>query len=313
METFTRYHKKLRRFLGSALLLFVNVLFLTGCESNEIIANNVDERQANVILVLLASYGIPAQKTVAPSAAVGAGPATISYNISVTPNNSIKAMAILNENGLPRIRGTTLLELFAKQGLMTSEMEETIRYHAGLAEELANTIRKIDGVLDANVQLSFPPPETGIPGVAQPKKIAASVYVKHQGIADDPNSHLVTKIKLLVSGSITGLDINDVTVISDRSRFTNVVVAETTEALMKKEEQFVSIWSVMMTKTSASRFRTILFFLGFGALIFLLLIGWLLWKFYPVLRNRGGFTQLLNPFPITNNKEKGEKEPPPKP
>ncbi len=59
---------------------------------------------------------------------------------------------------------------------------------------------------------------------APAQRVTAAVYVKHQGIVDDPNSHLISKIKRLVAGSVTGLDINDVTVISDRSRFTDVTL-----------------------------------------------------------------------------------------
>ena len=75
---------------------------------------------------------------------------------------SIEAIAYLNQNGFPREKGSTLLELFAKQGLMTSDKEETIRYQAGLAQQLTNTILMIDGVIEANVQISFPPEDTGL-------------------------------------------------------------------------------------------------------------------------------------------------------
>src|SRR3990167_237889 len=121
-------------------------------------------------------------------------------------------MAVLNRAGLPRRVGTNLLELFAKSGLMSSDREETIRYQAGLAEEIKNTIRKFDGVIDTDVQISFPPADvTLLPGVTPPK-ITAAVYVKHQGIMDDPNSHLEIKIKRLLAGSISGLSTEDVSV-----------------------------------------------------------------------------------------------------
>src|SRR6185369_12946616 len=106
-------------------------------------------------------------------------------------------------------------------------------YQAGLEQQIANTIRKIDGVLEADVQLSFPQEAGGVgalPGQTVSQKATAAVYVKHQGILDDPNSHLVSKIKRLVAGSVSGIDINDVTVISDKSRFTDVTVGAALEA-----------------------------------------------------------------------------------
>ena len=273
---------------------------LTSCESNMMIVTDVDEREANEIIVFLASKGINSYKTAATSSSPGGNSGSQKYSISVEEGKSTEAMAILNQNGLPRIKGTNLLDLFAKQGLMTSDKEELIRYQAGLAEQIANTIRKIDGVIDADIQLSFPPENTGTIGVQQQttQKITASVYVKHQGVLDDPNSHLVIKIKRLVASSVNGLDVNDVTVISDRSRFTDITINPIPEDMTPKAKEYVSIWSIVMSKNSASRFRFLFFFLSFLVILLSIISGWIIWKFYPTLKKRGGLKQLLNPLPI---------------
>jgi type III secretion protein J len=282
--------------------LVLSLLLLTGCEHSMMIINEVDEREANEIVVFLASKGIPAQKAAAANLTPGGTEGPPKYSISVDSDQATDAMAILNQNGLPRKKGTTLLDLFSNTGLMSSDKQETIRYQAGLAEQIANMIRKIDGVIEADVQLSFPVESTGFtgPGAAQaaPKKITAAVYVKHMGILDDPNSHLISKIKRLVSGSVTGLDLNEVTVISDRSRFTDVTLTPSTEILEPKAKEYVSIWSIVMSKNSASRFRFIFILLMVCAIVFALVLGWLLWKFYPILKKRGGFKSLLHPAPI---------------
>lgn len=288
------------------LILFFSLLltlfFLAGCEHVMPIVSDVDEREANEIVVFLASKGIPAQKIASISVAPGGATGPQLYSITVASDQATQAMAILNQNGLPRKKGITLLDLFAKAGLMTSDKEETIRYQAGLAEQLANMIRKIDGVIDADVQISFPSetttpatPAAGTP--ITPKKITAAVYVKHQGILDDPNSHLVTKIKRLVAGSITGLDINDVTVISDRSRFTDLTLTPAVEPLEPKAAEYVSIWSIVMSKSSASRFRFIFFLLMICAIVFASILGWMIWKFYPILKRRG-MKSLIHPAPL---------------
>jgi type III secretion protein J len=295
-----------RSFSLRKLMVFLSLIFflfcLTGCENNIVIINEIDEREANEIVVFLASKGIPAEKVTAVSTNPGGTEGAAKYSISVESSQATDAMAILNQNGLPRKKGTNLLELFSSTGLMTSDKQETIRYQAGLAEQIANMIRKIDGVIDADVQLSFPVESSTpvIPGgtPVAPVKITAAVYVKHMGILDDPNTHLITKIKRLVAGSVTGLDINDVTVISDRSRFTDVALTPSTETLEPKAKEYVSIWSIVMSKSSASRFRFIFFLLMACAIIFALILGWLLWKFYPVLKRRGGFKSLMHPIPI---------------
>ncbi len=278
------------------------------------IVNNVSERDANEIIVFLANKGVPAEKTPSVSSAPGGGDNIQKWSISVAPDQATEAMSILNQNGLPRKMGTNLLDLFAKSGLMSSEKEETIRYQAGLAEQIGNTIRKIDGVIDADVQLSFPPTDTGItmPGaVAVPRKITAAIYVKHQGILDDPNSHLIIKIKRLVAGSVAGLDINDVTVISDRSRFTDYSLSSATEPLSIQAKEYVSIWSIVMNKSSAARFRVIFFLLIVSSIVCALIIGWMIWKFYPLLRARGGFKSLLKYPPLEERDNPIEKQKPP--
>lgn len=301
--------RKLKKLFSLSSLLIL--LILAGCETNSVIINDVEEREANEIVVFLASKGISAVKVASSSSPMAGQSNMVLYSIAVTEDKSTEAMSILNQNGLPRKQGTNLLELFAKQGLMSSEKEETIRYQAGLAQQIANTILKIDGVIDANVQLSFPEATAAIGPGAQTatQRVTAAVYVKHQGILDDPNSHLVMKIKRLVAGSVNGLDVNDVTVISDRSRFTDITLSPMAEALTPKAREYVSIWSIIMSKGSAGRFRFLFFTLIFGLIFFALVAAWLFWKLYPVIRKRGGVRQLLKPAPIQTTTDHEEKPP----
>jgi type III secretion protein J len=265
------------------------LLFFTSCETNQTIVNNLTEREANEIVVYLASKGIESQKVVAPSAAVGGGAgATTLYMINVASDRSVDAMAVLNKVGLPRRQGTNLLTLFAKSGLMSSTLEETIRYQAGLAEELKNTIRKIDGVIDADVQISFPNTTGGgaptAPG-APVQKITAAVYVKHQGVLEDPNSHIEVKIKRLMAGSVSGLSYDDVSVISDRSRFADITLTPEGEPIGPNALQtHVRIWGLVMTQSSITRFRIIFFLFIILLLLSLGLVGWMVYKFFPYLK-----------------------------
>jgi type III secretion protein J len=291
-------------------LILPLLLILAGCQTNSVIVNGVEEREANEIIVFLASRGINAEKVAAASAGVGGNTGPAMWNISVPSGSMTDAMSILNQNGLPRKKGTNLLELFAKQGLMTTEKEESIRYQAGLEQQIANTIRKIDGVIDADVQLSFPAETTSVGGPAQaaPTRVTAAVYVKHQGIVDDPNSHLVSKIKRLVAGSVNGLDINDVTVISDKSRFTDVSMGTSLEASPFQPQDYTSIWSIVLSKESVLRFRFLFMSLIITNIFLLILVGWTIWKVYPILRSHGGLRSLFNVAPITPPEAETPKE-----
>jgi type III secretion protein J len=109
------------------------------------------------------------------------------------------------------------------------------------------------------------------------------VYIKHQGILEDPNSHLETKIKRLVSSGINNLDFENVSVISDRARIADIQLSPTGEPIgtQNLQEAYVSIWSIIMTKTSLSRFRFLFFGLIILNLLFAAALGWMVVKFYP--------------------------------
>lgn len=260
------------------------LLSLTACSENKSIVNNVDERDANEIIVYLSSKGIAAQKMSASTGEGVGGGATNLWNIAVSPEDSVKAISYLNEVGLPRRKGITLLDLFAKQGLMTTDKEETIRYQAGLEEQLKNTIRKMDGVLDTDVQISFPKTDENAPPGTPKPIVKAAVYIKHQGVFDDPNNHLETKVKRLIAGSIDGLTFENVSVISDRARFSDISLDKMPQSLSSKPYggNYVSIWSIVMTKDTAGRFRAIFFIFIFLVLVFAAALGFIIYKFYPI-------------------------------
>jgi type III secretion protein J len=200
-------------------------------------------------------------------------------------------MALLNQAGLPRRRGQNLLGIFTNTGLVPSGMNEKVRYQSGLSEQIGSIIRKIDGVLDADVQISFPE-EDPLNPTATKQKITSSVYVKHNGILDDPNAHLTTRIKRLVAGSVPGLDYDNVTVIGDRARSYSdpTAAADAAEA----EKSYVTVWTVTLAKNSVTRFQILFFTFMLSILLLLLTLSWLLWKFFPVLKKAGGFKQLFN-------------------
>ncbi len=283
------------------LFLFTALLFLgTGCQTQTTIANGLSEREANEIIVLLASKGIPTEKMPA-TAAVGAT-GEQKWDIIVPSNQITDAIAILNQAGLPRVKGTSLLDLFGAQTLVPSDIQNKIRYQEGLSEQLAMTIRKMDGIIDANVQITFP--QEG----EEKQPLTASVYVKHRGILDNPNSLTITKIKRLVSSAIPGLTPENVSVVTDRALYADISL----EPLQQFEEEhsFVSIWSVTVAKDSVTNFRLI--FYAFIIIIFLLAcaLAWLLWKCWPIFSSKGGIRSLfyLHPYRLEKGVEKAQEE-----
>lgn len=299
--------KKLSLFLSFAIVLFA----LTSCGKQQTILTNVDETDANQILVLLESKGITAQKSLVKTQGAGAQSAANLWDIQVDSSRATEALAILNRIGLPRKPGISILDLFPGQGMMKTDMEEEIRYNEGLNEQLASTLRKIDGVLDAEVQISFPKEDQFNPEA--PKELPrASVFIKHDGILDNPNNLLFQKIRRYISGSIVDLRYEDVTVVTDRARFTDINLRSLepkSKATPWGNQDFVKIWSIIVSQDSAGSFRTILFLFCFFLLIFILALAWMAWKMQNVFKQVKGYKSFftLEPMNIQLN-EKGKKE-----
>jgi type III secretion protein J len=278
---------------------------LTSCESRRTIVNGLDEKEANEILVFLSTKGIDASKVQAATEGAGGAGKAVMWNISVESSQANEAMALLNQVGLPRRRGQNLLNIFSNVGLVPSGMEQKIRYQAGLAEQIASTIRKIDGVLDADVQISFPEEDPLNPN--SQKKITASVYVKHSGVLDDPNAHLASRIRRLVAGSVNGLDYDNVTVIPDRARFTETPLGGF-QGSLEEERPYVNVWSLIIAKDSLTRFRVIFFSFTIAILILLLALIWMLWKLMPLLQKVGGVKKLFSLHPLDTSQLGGAAE-----
>lgn len=276
------------------LVLTASLPIMTGCESSKTIVHDLDEKEANEIINVLASKNIDAVKEKAAEGSGGGAKTQFVWNIVVPAMDAPEAMAILNQSGLPRRRPQTLLNIFANTGLVPSEMTEKIRYQTGLAETLASVIRKMDGVLDAEVQISFPEEDPLHPGENK-QKMTASVYVKYSPLLDDPNVHLATKVKQLVASGVPGLDYDNVTVVLDRARFANIDLAATPS---REEKNFVNIWSVIVAQESVTKFRVIFFTFIILILLLLTLLGWLLWKLSPVVDRLGGFKSLFGLAPL---------------
>ena len=288
------------RFVFFLCLLLIG---LASCATQTTIVNSISEREANEIVVLLASKGVDAAKT--PTAVTTTGGTTTEqmWNIAVPAKQITESLAILNQAGLPRVRGTTLLDLFGTTGLVPSELQDRIRYQEGLSEQLANTIRKMDGIIDAEVQITLPQDDD------DETTLTASIYVKHHGVLDNPNSLLVSKIKRLISSAYPGLTVDNVSVVTDRALLSDITLQSFDSPEATKE--YISIWKVVVAKESAGRFRMI--FYAFCVLIFLLVssLAWLLWKFFPLFEVHGGIKALFLPRqfkPGATVEEKPEEE-----
>ncbi|MCH9634098.1 MAG: hypothetical protein S4CHLAM7_08400 [Chlamydiae bacterium] len=297
--------------LFSAFLVFV----LTSCGNQQAILTNVNERSANQIIVLLESRGINSKKEPVKTSGGATETAESMWDIFVDSSRSIEALAILNRIGLPRKAGVSLLDIFPQQGMMKTDKEEQIRYNEGLNEQLASTIEMIDGVLAAEVQIAFPEVDNFNPD-QQTELPRASVFVKHDGILSDPNNLLTQKIRRYIAGSVLNLQYEDVTVVTDRARFTDIsadAFEPKTPATPWGNQEYIKIWNIIVSEQSASAFRTILFIFCLFMIIISVALGWTLWKFQNFFKNKEQLKHFISTHPIAAPLQITEEIPPESP
>ena len=228
--------------------------------------NNLAEQEGNEMMALLLENGIEVKKTEAKEG----------VNLSIPKDKAAFAVRLLYSNGYPRQNYTNVNEIFSDSGLVTTDFERYVRFNYAVAQEISNTLSKIDGVIFARVHLSFidnareKPVELG--QEVKKKKLTAAVFVKY-----NPEYNLtvdIPQIKLLVSGSISNLDYQDVSVSLSPSRQKQAVQVFV-------EEKLSTVPGLNLKIAAASAFRFYVFVAVAGLLILLLAI----WAVYLSYRN----------------------------
>jgi type III secretion protein J len=172
------------------VMLLGVLLSLAACSSRLELFSSASESEANEVLSVLLDAGVSATKNVVKTG----------VSISVDSQDVARALDILRTRGLPRDRFDGMGQIFRKEGLVSSPLEERARYLYALSQELAGTLTQMDGVVTARVHVVLP--ERGNVGEAALPSTAA-VFIKHQmGYNLDA---LQPQIRKLVTHAIPGL------------------------------------------------------------------------------------------------------------
>lgn len=188
-------------FLTWRRLAAVSCLFLSlvACGGRVELLTGISENEANEVLAVLIDAGIKAGKLPGKEGMV---------SLDVDQSDVARAIGIMQTEGLPRDRFAKMGEVFRKEGLISSPLEERARFLWALSQELSGTVAQIDGVIKSRVHVVLPERSTGgDPAVPS----SAAVFIKHK-----PGYNLeeaIPQIKRLVANSISGLTAEKVTVV----------------------------------------------------------------------------------------------------
>lgn len=181
----------------SSIFLLICLALQFGC-GRQALYTSLKEKEANDMLTILLTNDIPCEKIVGIEG---------TWNIVVDKAKFANAVTILNDVGYPRDSFTSMGEAFKKSGIVSSPLEERVRFIHSLSETLAETLSHISGVVTARVNIVLPDndpySEKFIPS-------SASVFISY--LPHFNIDEYVRDIKQLVTNSIEGLSYDKVSV-----------------------------------------------------------------------------------------------------
>jgi type III secretion protein J len=187
----------MERYCGWWNICFLAIcLLLSGCGISTLF-NSLEEQEVNEMIAILKQYGITANKVIGKE----------SCALTVANNDFPIAINLLESQGYPLPKYQTLGDVFKKSGLVSSPLEERIRFMNALSESIALTISKIPGVLKSRVHIVLPEND---PYAEHVTPSSAAVFITYR--PDSSVEDWVREIKFLVTNSIEGLDFNKVSV-----------------------------------------------------------------------------------------------------
>jgi type III secretion protein J len=248
MDGGQRWHRNVFR------VLFVSLSLLLGGCGVTTLFNNLEETEVNEMIAILKQYGISATKTIGKE----------SCALSVPVETFSVAIDLLNAQGYPLPKYQTLGDVFKKSGLVSSPLEERVRFMNALAESIALTLSKVPGVLKSRVHIVLPEND---PYAEKIVPSSAAVFLAYR--SDSMVEDYVRDIKYLVTNSIEGLEYDKVTV-----ALFPVTLPPLPKALGKSDTMF-SIAGIEMTDGSKMQFFMLLGVLIAVIVVLLIAMVWM--------------------------------------
>ncbi|KOP54576.1 type III secretion protein [Pseudomonas coronafaciens pv. porri] len=236
------------KFLSAGLLMLC-ILLLGGCSDETDLFTGLSEQDSNEVVARLADQHIDARKRMEKTGVV----------VTVATSDMNRAVRVLDAAGLPRHSRTSLGEIFKKEGVISTPLEERARYIYALSQELEATLSQIDGVIVARVHVVLP--ERVAPGEPiQPA--SAAVFIKHSA-ALDPDS-VRGRIQQMVASSIPGMSAQS----ADSKKFSIVFVPA---AEFQETTQWVSFGPFKLDSANLPFWKVMLWVIPAGILLSLLI------------------------------------------
>ncbi len=262
---------------GRALSVVTLMLTLAACGENEIV-HELDEREANAILVVLDSKDIDGRKEKEEGR-------VITWKIIVPAKYASEARRILVDFDLPKPKSNRLADVFAESGMIPTQSEEKAKMLIGIQGEVEQKLRLIPGVLDVHAQVVIPDKDAVHDIKEEKPHPMASVVLVYQPI-EGKMPYLTEDVQKAVAASVEGMRPDDVTVLSYANQPLSELIAAGEVSMAQKKnalngaaagagivgpptKKFAGV-QIVDTRANRTKFMTLI--AGMGGLVVLLLI-----------------------------------------
>ena len=177
------------------------LVLLAGC--NVPIAADLDEADANRIVVALEENGIAADKQTDTSSEGR-------WQVAVARHDASSAVRVLKSESLPAPSSPGVLDALGQGSIVPSRASEHAKLVAGTAGDLERSLRSVDGILSARVHLAVPTTDAWSLK-DNPTEPTASVLLRHRAATSPIRPG---DVKELVAGAVPGLSAERVSVVA---------------------------------------------------------------------------------------------------
>lgn len=183
------------------ILIMLLALAMAGCTTR--LVGDLEETEANRIISELATHEIPARKARTKSSGKE------SWSVRVSSQDAQAARRITETLGLPRPPTSGMADLLEHSSIVPSASQERLRESMARGHEIASSIEKLHGVVEASVHIAVPAEDLHRGDDEDRIEPTASVVVRH-GREPDVTEQ---QVRELVAGAVPGIEPDRVTVV----------------------------------------------------------------------------------------------------
>lgn len=225
------------KFAAKSIGFIFNVLvffFFIGCQTE--LYHGLSENQANEMLLVLNQAGIRAGKAKDTGDSPG-------WMVSVSSKDTGSALQLIIDRELPRKSAQGFNDLFQKDSILPTNIQEKARYMSALCGELQNTLEQDDSIIKARVHIYYAMKDRND---RRSEEIPRSAAVFIKTVPGYPAEKMISDqaVRELIAAGVGGMLEEDVSVIRTEGKSDSVTLPSLVDDLNTQNDKQTIFWAL---------------------------------------------------------------------